>query len=244
VVHPGWEKRPWRYARQGAKGRYFLLNDSAGEVLCKKIGNRVLFAKVDVTSAASVEAGIKKTIETFGALHICVNCAGVPNPGKTIGKNAPLRLESFTKVIDINLNGTFNVIRLAAFEMAKNKPLNDSGERGVVVNTASAAAFEGQMGQAAYAASKAGVCGMTLPIARDLSSLGIRVVTIAPGLFLTPMAKVLPQEAIAKITETIEFPKRLGDPSEFGALVAHIIENTYFNGEVIRLDAATRLRPR
>jgi len=229
---------------RGAKVAILDLNESAGEALCKKFGNRVIFAKVDVTSTASAEEGIKKIISTFGALHICVNCAGIADAGKTVGKKGPLPMENFRKVIDLNLNGTFNILRLAAFEMAKNEPLNDDGERGVIVNTASAAAYDGQMGQAAYAASKAGVCGMTLPIARDLSTLGIRVVAIAPGLFLTPMAKAMPQNVIDGLVEIIEFPKRLGIPSEFGELVVHIVENPYFNGEVIRFDAATRMRPR
>jgi NAD(P)-dependent dehydrogenase (short-subunit alcohol dehydrogenase family) len=229
---------------RGAKVAIFDLNESAGEALCRKLGNRAIFVKVDVTSAASAEEGIKKVMNTFGALHICVNCAGVADAGKTVGKKGPIPMEDFRKVIDINLNGTFNILRLAAFEMAKNKPLNDDGERGVIVNTASAAAFDGQMGQAAYAASKAGICGMTLPIARDLSSLCIRVISIAPGLFLTPMAKSLPQKVVDGLVEIIEFPKRLGHPAEFGELVAHIIENPYFNGEVIRLDAAVRMRPR
>jgi len=229
---------------RGAKVAVFDLNVEAGEVLCRRLGDGAIFAKVDVTDSASAEEGIKKTIETFGALHICVNCAGVADSGKTLGKNVPLPLESFKKVIDINLNGTFNVLRLAAFEMAKNEPLNDNGERGVIVNTASGAAFDGQRGQAAYAASKAGICGMTLPIARDLSSVGIRIISIAPGLFFTPMAKSLPEKLVYHLTNLAEFPKRLGNPPEFGELVAHIVENSYFNGEVIRLDAAMRLPPR
>ena len=229
---------------RGSRVAIFDMNEQAGEALCKKLGNRVIFCKGDVASEESAMAGVKKTIDTFGALHICVNCAGITVASKTVGKNGPHPLDSFKKIIDVNLNGTFNVLRLAAFEMAKNKPLNESGERGVIINTASGAAFDGQQGQAAYAASKAGICGMTLPIARDLSRLGIRIVTIAPGYFLTPIYKGLSQALIDGIVATTEFPKRSGKMSEFADLVAHIVENSYLNGEVIRLDAAGRMPPR
>jgi NAD(P)-dependent dehydrogenase (short-subunit alcohol dehydrogenase family) len=229
---------------RGAKVAIFDMHKSAGEALSGKMGNKVIFANVDVTSETSVEAGIKKTKKTFGAIHICVNCAGICPASKTVGRNEPHSLELFKKVIDINLNGTFNVLRLAAFEMAKNEPLNESGEKGVIINTASVAAFFGQVGQAAYAASKAGICGMTLPIARDLSPLGIRIVTISPGLFLTAMTKSFPQKVVDGLIKTIEFPKRLGNPSEYADLVAHMIENAYFNGEVVRLDAALYPPPR
>jgi 3-hydroxyacyl-CoA dehydrogenase / 3-hydroxy-2-methylbutyryl-CoA dehydrogenase len=229
---------------RGGRVAIFDMNEKAGEALSKKLGDRVIFCKVDVTSESSATDGVKKTMDTFGALHICVNCAGIPAGSKTVGKDAPHSLDLFKKVIDINLNGTFNVLRLGAFEMAKNKPLNENGERGVIVNTSSGAAFDGQQGQAAYAASKAGVCGMTLPIARDLSRLGIRVVAIAPGLFLTPIFNGAPQTMIDALVAHMEFPKRPGKPSEYADLVAHIIENPYLNGEVIRFDAAARLPAR
>jgi len=229
---------------RGGRVAIFDMNEQTGEALRQKLGDRVIFCKVDVTSESSAVDGVKKTVDTFGALHICVNCAGIPAGAKTVGKEAPHSLDLFKKVIDINLNGTFNVLRLGAFEMAKNKPLNESGERGVIVNTSSGAAFDGQQGQAAYAASKAGVCGMTLPIARDLSKLGIRIVTIAPGLFLTPIFNGAPQAMIDGLVAHMEFPKRPGKPSEYADLVAHIIENPYLNGEVIRLDAAGRLPAR
>jgi NAD(P)-dependent dehydrogenase (short-subunit alcohol dehydrogenase family) len=229
---------------RGAKVVIFDLNEQAGESLVQKLGSSSVFIKVDVTDAASAEEGIKKTVALFGAIHFCVNCAGIPSMIKTVGREAPHPLDLFKKVVDINLNGTFNILRLAAFEMAKNKPMGESGERGVIVNTASGAAFEGQMGQAAYAASKAGVCGMTLPIARDLSKLGIRINAIAPGLFLTPMIKVLSEKQIDALVQCVEFPKRTGHPAEFANLVAHILENPYLNGEIIRLDAASRLPAR
>jgi 3-hydroxyacyl-CoA dehydrogenase / 3-hydroxy-2-methylbutyryl-CoA dehydrogenase len=229
---------------RGGRVAIFDVNEQAGEALSQKLGDRVLFCKVDVTSESSATEAVKKTVDTFGALHICVNCAGIPSGSKTVGKAAPHSLDLFKKVIDINLNGTFNVLRLGAFEMAKNKPLNENGERGVIVNTASGAAFDGQQGQAAYAASKAGICGMTLPIARDLSKLGIRIVTIAPGLFLTPIFKDFPQAMIDGLVAHMEFPKRPGKPSEYADLVAHIIETPYLNGEVIRFDAAGRLPAR
>jgi NAD(P)-dependent dehydrogenase (short-subunit alcohol dehydrogenase family) len=229
---------------RGGKVAIFDLNEQAGEALCSRLRDRVIFAKVDVVSETSAVEGVKKAIDAFGAIHICVNCAGIPAGVKTVSKEAPHPLEIFRRVVDINLIGTFNLIRLAAFEMAKNNPLNDAGERGVIVNTASGAAFDGQQGQAAYAASKAGVCGMTLPIARDLSRLGIRNMTIAPGLFLTPIFKGAPQKMIDDLVAHIEFPKRPGSPVEFAELVVHIVENSYLNGEVIRFDAAARLPAR
>lgn len=229
---------------RGCKVAVFDLNEQAGQRLCSNHGENAFFVKVNVADAASVDNGIKKTVDTFNSIHFCINCAGVPSMTKTVSKEGPHPLDAFEKVIDVNLNGTFNVLRLAAFEMARNEPANESGERGVIVNTASGAAFDGQMGQAAYAASKAGVCGMTLPIARDLSRLGIRINAIAPGLFMTPMIKMLPPKLLDGLIAQTEFPKRVGQPAEFADLVAHIIENPYLNGEVIRLDAATRLPPR
>jgi NAD(P)-dependent dehydrogenase (short-subunit alcohol dehydrogenase family) len=229
---------------KGAKVVIFDVNEKAAQAVVRDLGENVSYAVVDVTDEASVAAGINKTLNTFGAIHISVNCAGIAPSQKTVGKSGALPLENFKKVIDINLNGTFNVLRLAAAEMAKNVPDSESGERGIIINTASIAAFDGQMGQAAYAASKAGVAGMTLPIARDLSSLGIRINAIAPGLFRTPLVNSISEKVIEKLESLVEFPKRLGKPSEYAALAVHMIENNYFNGEVVRLDGAIRMQPR
>ncbi|MEH7246886.1 3-hydroxyacyl-CoA dehydrogenase [Neobacillus niacini] len=233
-----------RLVEKGAKVVIFDLNESKAKEAVEQLGENVQYALVNVSDEESVQKGINQTIEAFGAVHICVNCAGVGTPGKTIGKKGVLPLEDFNKVIGINLIGTFNVLRLAANEMKNNEPLTDSGERGVIINTASVAAFDGQMGQAAYGASKAGVAGMTLPVARDLSGLGIRVNTIAPGLFMTPMADTLPANVIEKLGNSVEFPKRLGRPSEFAELATFIMEHEYLNGEVIRLDGGIRMSPR
>lgn len=232
------------FVDQGAKVMIFDLNEEKAKEVCASLGENIAFVSVDVTSEVSVMAGVEKTVEQFGAVHICVNCAGVGTPQKTLGRNGPIPLENFKTVIDINLIGTFNVVRLAAEQMAKNEPLTEGGERGIIVNTASVAAFDGQMGQAAYGASKAGVAGMTLPIARDLSSYGIRINTIAPGLFRTPMAEGLPEKVIEKLETMVEFPKRLGKPFEYASLVSFMVENEYINGEVIRLDGGIRMQPR
>ena len=230
-------------AKQGAKIAAFDLNEEAGQALVEELKGQAIFAKVDVTDAASVEAGIAQAVETFGTIHVCINCAGVAPGGKTVGRNGALPLEKFSQVININLIGTFNVLRLAAEQMAKNEPGSD-GERGAIINTASVAAFEGQMGQSAYAASKAGVVGMTLPIARDLAKLGIRIMTIAPGIFDTPMMKGMTDEVRDPLIEMVQSPKRFGEPEEYAALAAHIISNNYLNGDVIRLDGAIRMEPR
>ena len=233
-----------RLVEKGAKVVIFDLNETKAKEAVEQLGENVQYALVNVADDESVQKAINQTIEAFGAIHICVNCAGVGTAGKTIGKKGVLPLEDFNKVIGINLIGTFNVLRLSANEMKNNEPLTDSGERGVIINTASVAAFDGQMGQAAYGASKAGVAGMTLPIARDLSGLGIRVNTIAPGLFMTPMADTLPANVIEKLGNSVEFPKRLGRPSEFAELATFIMEHEYLNGEVIRLDGGIRMSPR
>ncbi|WP_042357615.1 3-hydroxyacyl-CoA dehydrogenase [Bacillus rubiinfantis] len=233
-----------RLVEKGAKVVIFDLNEAKAKEAVEQLGENVQYAIVNVSDEESVQTGMKQVIETFGAIHICVNCAGVGTPGKTLGKKGVLPLENFNKIIDINLAGTFNVLRLAANEMVNNEPLTDSGERGVIINTASVAAFDGQMGQAAYGASKAGVAGMTLPVARDLSEFGIRVNTIAPGLFLTPLANTLPEHIIKKLGDSVEFPKRLGRPSEFAELATFIMEQEYLNGEVIRLDGGIRMAPR
>lgn len=233
-----------RLAEKGAKVVIFDLNETKAKEAASSLGEAVRYAVMDVTDEQSVWEGIGDAIEAFGAIHICVNCAGVGTAGKTIGKRGVLPLAAFNQVVSINLVGTFNVLRLAADEMKNNERVTDSGERGVIVNTASVAAFDGQMGQAAYGASKAGVAGMTLPVARDLSEFGIRVNTIAPGLFMTPMAENLPEKVIQKLSESVEFPKRLGRPSEYAELATFIIEHDYLNGEVIRLDGGIRMPPR
>ena len=216
---------------------------SAGEDVARRLGAPALFTPADVTSAEEVQAAVAKAVERFGAVHVCVNCAGIGAAMRTVSKQGPMPLELFARVIAVNLTGTFNVLRLAAAEMARNPP-NEEGERGVIINTASAAAFDGQIGQAAYSASKGGVVGMTLPIARDLAALGIRVVTIAPGTFDTPMLAMLPADQRQKLAAEIPFPSRLGRPAEYAALARHVIENPMLNGETIRLDGALRMPPK
>jgi NAD(P)-dependent dehydrogenase (short-subunit alcohol dehydrogenase family) len=224
-------------------GRVAILDrpQSEGKRVAEASGG--IFCAADVTSGEQVAEAIAKTVETFGGLQIIVNCAGVGTAARTITKQGPMSLEIFKKTVEINLIGTFNVIRLAAARMSEGVP-NADGERGVIVNTASAAAFDGQIGQAAYSASKGGVVGMTLPTARDLASLGIRCMTIAPGTFDTPMLALLPEEARRALAKDVPFPKRLGRPAEFAALACHIIENAMLNGETIRLDGAIRMPPK
>jgi NAD(P)-dependent dehydrogenase (short-subunit alcohol dehydrogenase family) len=219
------------------------INPETGEKLAAELGERARFAKTDVTDEQSVQAAVTLAKEAFGGLRGVVNCAGVGIAARTLGKSGPHPLDPFVKVIQVNLIGTFNVIRLAAAAMAENQP-DEEGERGVIVNTASVAAFDGQIGQAAYSASKGGVVGMTLPIARDLSNLGIRVCTIAPGIFDTPMLAALPEAARQSLGQQVPFPPRLGRPAEYAALARHIVENTMLNGEVIRLDGAIRMAPK
>jgi NAD(P)-dependent dehydrogenase (short-subunit alcohol dehydrogenase family) len=215
--------------------------DVKGEEVVKELGDRARFAQADVTDPDAVSAALD-VAESMGPLRIDVNCAGIGYAIKTLSKDGPFPLDAFKKVIEVNLIGTFNVLRLSAERIAKSEPIN--GERGVIINTASVAAFEGQIGQAAYSASKGGVVGMTLPIARDLSREFIRVMTIAPGLFKTPLLGSLPEEAQASLGKQVPHPARLGDPDEYGALAVHIIENPMLNGEVIRLDGAIRMAPR
>lgn len=229
---------------KGAKVVIFDLDEAKGNALVGKLGDSVRFQKVDITEEGSVKAAVEYAVETFGTVHICVNCAGVGTPGKTIGKKGILPLDKYKQVIEINLIGTFNVLSQAANVMKDNEPVTDSGKRGVIINTASVAAFDGQMGQAAYGASKAGVAGMTLPVARDLSQYGIRVNTIAPGLFMTPMAASLPENVVEKLGASVEFPKRLGHPREFAQMASYLMEHEYMNGEVIRLDGGIRMSPR
>ncbi|MEY4862040.1 MAG: hypothetical protein RLZ51_135 [Pseudomonadota bacterium] len=218
------------------------VNEATAAEKLKALGAAATFVKCDVTSETDGQAAVDAAAK-MGTLRGLVNCAGIGRAAKTVGKEGPASLADFTRVVNINLIGTFNMIRLAAAAMVKNAP-NDGGERGVIVNTASVAAFDGQIGQAAYSASKGGVVGMTLPIARDLSRDGVRVVTIAPGLFLTPMLLGLPKEAQQSLGAQVPFPSRLGDPSEYAMLVQQIFANPMLNGETIRLDGAIRMAPR
>ena len=219
------------------------VNPTAGEQMAAELGAQARFVRTDVTNADDVAAAVQVALATFGALHGAICCAGIATAEKVLGKRGVHALDAFTRVIQINLIGTFNVVRLAAEAIARNEP-GASGERGVLVNTASVAAFDGQVGQAAYAASKGGVVSMTLPIARDLAPLGIRVMTIAPGIFATPMLAGLPEAAQLSLGQQAPFPSRLGRPEEYAALVAHIIQNQMLNGEVIRLDGAIRMAPK
>jgi NAD(P)-dependent dehydrogenase (short-subunit alcohol dehydrogenase family) len=228
-----------RLAKAGAHVIIVDLPSSPGAEQAAAIGG--VFAPADVTDADQVSAALDAAAER-GPVRVAVNCAGVGTAGRVIGKKGVLPLEDFARVVNINLIGTFNVIRLAAERIMATEPID--GERGVIVNTASVAAFDGQIGQAAYSASKGGVVGMTLPIARDLADKLIRVMTIAPGLFLTPMLMGLPQEAQESLGQQVPHPSRLGDPAEYAALVEHIIGNPMLNGEVIRLDGAIRMAPR
>ena len=219
------------------------VNADTGQAAEQALGGRARFAQADVTSEEQVKSAIALAQSAFGGLHGAVNAAGIGPAAKVLGKNGPHALDLFEKTVKVNLVGTFNVIRLAAAVIAQNQ-LMESGERGVIVNTASIAAFDGQIGQPAYAASKGGIVGMTLPIAREFASIGIRVVTIAPGIFDTPLLAGLPEAARVSLGQQVPFPSRLGRPAEFGALVRHILENEMVNGEVIRLDGALRMAPR
>ncbi len=221
------------------EGANVVVADLKGEA----VGKSSQFVETDVTDEGSVKSSIDSALGEFGSLHGAINCAGIASAEKVLGRQGPHSLKSFAKVVEVNLVGTFNVVRLAAEAMAENEPTRD-GERGVIVNTASVAAFDGQIGQAAYAASKGGVVSMTLPVARELAQHGIRVMAIAPGIFQTPMLAALPEAARESLGKQAIFPQRLGRPEEFAALVRHIIENEMLNGEVIRLDAAIRLAPR
>jgi NAD(P)-dependent dehydrogenase (short-subunit alcohol dehydrogenase family) len=228
-------------AEGGGKVVIADLQVEAGEKLAKELGGR--FARTDVTSEADGKAAVALALKEFGGLQVLVNCAGIGYAARTLGKDAPHDLASFVKVVTVNTIGTFNMIRLAADAMAKAGP-NAAGERGVIVNTASVAAYDGQIGQAAYSASKGGIVGMTLPIARDLSRNGIRVNTIAPGIFETPLLAALPKEAQESLGKQVPFPSRLGRPAEFAQLVKAIIENEMLNAETIRLDGAIRMAPK
>ena len=227
-------------ANDGCRVSLLDLNEEQGENLVSELGDRAIFCKVDVTDESAVQSAIDRIVDTFSGIHIVVNCAGTGAPSRVLGKEGPLSMETFRMVVNVNLFGTMNVIRAAAQQICKNEPDRDN-EKGVVVNTASNAAFDGQIGQASYSASKAAIVGMTLPIAREFAEYGIRVNTVAPGLFDTPLLARLPEEVRTALAETIPFPKRMGDPVEFAMLVKHIIENGMINGETIRLDGALRM---
>lgn len=227
----------------GARVAIADVNPEAGARIANELGPSACFVRTDVTSEADGRAAVDAALETFGHLHGLVNCAGIAPGEKILGRDGPHRLETFARAVGINLIGTFNMIRLAAAAIRNEAP-DDEGERGVIINTASVAAFDGQVGQAAYAASKGGVVGMTLPIARELARYGIRVVSIAPGIFETPMMAGMPAEVQEALGKSVPFPPRLGRPAEFAALVRHICENAMLNGEVIRLDGALRMAPR
>ena len=230
-------------SKAGARVAILDIAQERGEKLATELGPNVIFTHADVTSDEGCRSAIKKIVAAFGTINTAINCAGVADPGKVLSKKGPISLDFFNRVLQINLVGTLNVIRLAVEQMVKNEP-NEEGEKGVIINTASAAAFDGQIGQAAYSASKAGVAGMTLPIAREFADYAVRVVTIAPGLFDTPMMAGLPESVRVQLAQTIPFPKRLGRPSEYAALVRHIIENPMLNGECIRLDGSLRMTAR
>ncbi|GAB2801083.1 3-hydroxyacyl-CoA dehydrogenase [Rhabdobacter roseus] len=235
------------FVKQGARVAILDLDETRGRALAAELPEQVLFFKTNVSDEAEVQAALDTTLGTFGSLGVVVNCAGIAEARKTVGKVqgtfGPHALAAFEKTIRVNLIGTFNVIRLAAFAMLQNDP-NEEGERGVIINTASVAAYDGQVGQAAYSASKGGIVGMTLPIARDLAPSGIRVMTIAPGLFETPLLAGLPEEARLSLGQQVPFPSRLGRPHEYALLAKSIVENPMLNGEVIRLDGAIRMAPR
>lgn len=229
-------------AARGARVALLDLDAKAAATIAGEIGG-VAFG-CDVSDEKSVEAAVSQAKERHGPARFCINCAGIAPAKRVVGRQGPMALEDFRKVVDVNLIGTFNVIRLAAADMAELDAVNDSGERGVIVCTASIAAFEGQIGQAAYSASKGGVVSMTLPIAREMARVGVRVVTIAPGLMGTPMMLAFSQEVQDSLAAQVPFPSRLGRPDEYAALVGHIIENAMINGNVIRLDGAIRMQPK
>jgi NAD(P)-dependent dehydrogenase (short-subunit alcohol dehydrogenase family) len=240
-----------RFVANGAKVAIFDMNEEKANQLVEEFSGSVIFCNVNVTDEASVIAGIDATMKAFGAIHICCNFAGTGNGIRTMGKNGPFPLAEFNRIIQINLVGTFNVLRLCAEKMADNAVVNDDGGRGVIINTASIAAYEGQVGQAAYSASKGGVVGMTLPIARDLAVLGIRVNTIVPGLIATPLMMGGAEEMTPEIAEFLKplasqvlYPKRLGRADEIAQLAQQLVENDYINGECIRMDGGIRMQPK
>ncbi len=231
---------------QGVKVAIFDLNEEAAKQAVAELGqDNAIYQLVDVTDEDSTEAAFTQVIAHYGAIHICVNCAGIAPAAKVLNREGePMPLSKFTTAININLIGTFNVARLAAHYMAKNEVMGEALERGVIINTASVAGYEGQMGQSAYAASKGAIISLSLPMARDLAKTGVRVNAIAPGIMGTPLLLGMPDNVQDSLVENIQFPKRMGHPAEFGDLVAHIASNAYINGEAIRLDGAIRMQPR
>ena len=232
------------FVAQGAKVAILDMNDARGEALAAELGKNTLYVRINVTDEVSVQSALSTIVKKWGAIHICCNFAGIANAVKTLSKEGVFPLAEFKKVIDVNLIGSFNVLRLAAAEMARNEPEHGEGDRGVIINTASIAAYEGQIGQSAYSASKGGVVSMTLPIARDLARYAIRVNTIVPGLIHTPMFDSLPEEVVRALSASPLYPQRLGRPEEVAHLAQFIVENGYMNGECIRLDAGIRLQPK
>ncbi len=232
------------YVEKGAKVAIFDMNDERGNALVAELGDSVIYQSVNVCDESAVKTGVAATVEAFGAVHILNNFAGVGDAAKTVSRGEAMPLGIFEKVININLVGSFNVLRLVAEQMATQEPFDADGQRGVLINTASIAAYEGQVGQAAYSASKGGIVGMTLPIARDLAPLGIRCNTIVPGLIHTPMFDKLPEEAFNSLEASALYPKRLGKPEEIAHLSVYIVENDYTNAECIRMDSGIRMQPR
>ncbi len=232
-----------RFHRAGAKVLLMDLSEENGQRMVAELGRGAEFFRGDVVDPQQMAAAVAATVSRLGGLHILVCCAGIGPPARVLGREGPQPLDKFSRIIQINLIGTFNAIRLASEPMSKNTP-DAQGERGVIIDTASVAAYEGQVGQAAYSASKGGIVAMTLPIAREFASLGIRVMTIAPGIFDTPLMGSLPPEARASLAKQVPFPPRLGDPAEFAELAAHIVSMPMLNGETIRLDGAIRMAPR
>jgi len=232
-----------RFLKAGANVVMADIQEEKGKALAAELGAKAIFVKTDVTKAEDVQALVKAALDKFKSIDILINNAGVSTAARTLGKTAPFDMNLFKSVVDVNCNAVFEVLSKAAWEMKNNEP-NDQGERGVIVNTASVAAFDGQIGQSAYAASKAAVVGMTLPIARDLSRDGIRVCTICPGIMDTPMLALLPPAAFESLGKQVPFPTRLGKPDEYAQLAEQIVENSYLNGETIRLDGAIRMAPK
>lgn len=230
-----------RIVAAGGNAGILDLDEARGQALVDELGEQVVFFKTDVVDTPSVQAAVDGTTDKYGGLHVAVNCAGIGIPMKVLSKKGPLPIDKFELVVKVNLVGTMNVMRLAAEKMMENAPLTIDGEKGVIVNTASAAAYDGQIGQAAYASSKAGIVGLTLPVAREFADYGIRVMTIAPGLFDTPILDAIPPKLKAALAQSVPFPRRLGFPDEFAMLVEQIIENPMFNGETIRLDGSIRM---
>ncbi len=229
--------------RNGGRVALLDVNDKAGPTVAHELGCDTCYIHTDVSSEAAVERAVGEAIQALGGLNLAVNCAGIIGAGRVLGRDGPMELSFFSHTIMVNLVGSFNIAKTAANHMQHNQP-NEQGERGVIINTASVAAYEGQIGQAAYSASKGGVVGMTLPMARELARFGIRVMTVAPGIFWTPMVDGMPEQVQESLNASIPFPSRLGKPEEFAALVQHIVENSYLNGSTIRLDGAVRMAPK